>query len=82
MEELLAGTPHRPVPDANGSLVDADIGAYYTWINQQRLAGAEQSAFLVWFEGHGEALAIGPSLQRGAEDASSIHMEGLLRRVT
>ena len=46
--------------DFVGSLIDADMGAYYNWLNQQRLPGAEQSSFLVWFEGHSQALAIGP----------------------
>ena len=26
--------------DLAGSLVDADMGAYYNWLNQQRLPGA------------------------------------------
>jgi alanyl-tRNA synthetase len=43
-----------------GSLVDADMGAYYNWINQQRLPGSEKALFLAWFEDHREALAISP----------------------
>ncbi len=31
--------------DPVGSLIDADLGAYYTWINMRRLAGAEQLRF-------------------------------------
>jgi len=38
--------------DAVGSLIGADMGAYYNWLNQQRLLGAEKPSFLVWFEGH------------------------------
>ncbi len=41
------------------------MGSYYTYLNQQRLTGAEKSSFLVWFEGHNEALAIGPAMPRG-----------------
>lgn len=82
MEQLLAGAAHTPVPDANGSLVDADMGAYYTWINQQRLSGADEGSFLVWFEGHKEALAIGPSVRSGKEESSAIRMDELLKRVT
>jgi len=51
--------------DPVGSLMDGDMGAYYNWLNQQRLPGADQSSFLVWFEGHGEAVAVGPSMARG-----------------
>ena len=60
----------RPEFDPIGSLVDADLGAYYNWLNQQRLPGAEQSSFLVWFEGHNQALAIGPSMPRGTKSTS------------
>ena len=62
MNELLAEAQRKPELDPPGSLIDADMGAYYTWLNQQRLAGAEKSSFLVWFENHNEALAIGPVL--------------------
>jgi hypothetical protein len=67
MNELLLGTNDPADFDPLGSLVDADFGAYYNWLNQQRLPGAERSRFLVWFEGHTEAVAIGPSLPRGTE---------------
>jgi hypothetical protein len=67
MNELLSGSGGRPELDPVGSLVDADMGAYYNWLNQQRLPSAEQSSFVVWFEGHNLALAIGPSTPRGTE---------------
>ena len=70
MNELLSATDARPDLDFVGSLIDADMGAYYNWINQQRLPGAEQSSFLVWFEGHNQALGIGPSMPRGTESTS------------
>ena len=65
MNELLTSVHANAELDLAGSLVDADMGAYYNWLNQQRLPGADQSAFLVWFEGHNQALAIGPSIPRG-----------------
>ncbi|MGA8028712.1 MAG: hypothetical protein WB992_16325 [Bryobacteraceae bacterium] len=82
MRELLAGTQRAPVADPEGSLIDADMGAYYTWINQQRLSGADQASFLVWFEDHAEALAIAPSLPRGAEDNRSIDLQQLVSLVS
>jgi hypothetical protein len=78
MNELLSAVAARPELDFVGSLVDADMGAYYNWLNQQRLPGAEQSSFLVWFEGHSQALAIGPSMPRGTESASPADLEQLL----
>jgi hypothetical protein len=78
MNELLSETEGQTELDLAGSLVDADLGAYYTWINQQRLPGAEQASFLVWFENHSEAVAIGPSMPRGTESTSPTDLRQLL----
>lgn len=78
MNELLSAVAARPELDFVGSLIDADFGAYYNWLNQQRLPGAEQSSFLVWFEGHSQALVIGPSMPRGTESTSAADLEQLL----
>jgi hypothetical protein len=78
MNELLSAS-HAPTElDPLGSLIDGDMGAYYNWLNLQRLAGAEQSSFLVWFEGHNEAIAIGPSWPRGTESKAASSLEQLL----
>jgi hypothetical protein len=82
MKELLAGTAHEPTPDPQGSLIDADMGAFYTYINLQRLPGAEKSGFLVWFEGHPEGLAIGPGLGKARVDAGRITMRELVNRIS
>jgi hypothetical protein len=78
MNELLAGSADAGDLDYAGSLVDADLGAYYTWINQQRLPGADQSSFLVWFENHGEAVAIGPAMSRGAQSNAPIELREVI----
>jgi hypothetical protein len=78
MNELLSGSHPQAELDPVGSLVDADMGSYYHWLNQQRLAGAEQSSFLVWFEEHQEALAISPSLPRGTQSSASAGLGELL----
>src|ERR1700733_9480650 len=62
MNELLYGNQNAVELDFVGSF-DADLGAYYNWLNQQRLTGADRSSFVVWYEGPNEAVAIGPSLQ-------------------
>ncbi len=71
MNELLSGNSDHVELDPAGSLVDGDMGAYYNWLNQQRLPGAEQSSFLVWFENHGDAVAIGPAMSRGTVSNST-----------
>jgi hypothetical protein len=78
MNELLTDRNESPELDPMGSLVDADMGAYYNWLNQQRLPGAEQSLFLAWFEGHSEALAISPALPRGTESTSVADLREVL----
>ncbi|HEX4756523.1 MAG TPA: hypothetical protein VH308_01025 [Terracidiphilus sp.] len=78
MNELLSDSRTTPELDFVGSLVDADMGAYYHWINQQRLPGASQSVFIAWFEDHEQAVVVSPSLPHGVESVSEIGMEKLL----
>ncbi len=78
MNELLAPSSASPELDPVGSLVDADMGAYYNWLNQQRLSGADGASFVAWFEGHNIALAIGPSVPRGTQSDAPIDMNRLL----
>ena len=78
MNELLSNAGGNPELDPMGSLVDADMGAYYHWINQQRLQEYDKSIFLVWFEGHSQALVIAPTLPRGTQSSSSLDLGQLL----
>ena len=78
MNELLSENPANAELDPMGSLVDGDMGAYYHWVNQQRLAGAEQSSFLAWFENHSQAVAIGPSMPRGTASTESATLASLM----
>jgi hypothetical protein len=82
MNELLSNASSNAELDVAGSLVDADMGAYYHWINQQRLTGAKDSAFLVWFEGHNQALVVAPTMPRGAQSDSALDLAGLVRLAT
>lgn len=65
-------------PDPAGSLVDADMGAYYTWLNMRRLTDSAQARFLVWFEGHKQAVAIGPGLPKGTTSDSAMDMHQVM----
>jgi hypothetical protein len=78
MNELLSSDNANPDFDLAGSLIDADMAAYYQWINQQRLPDSERSSFLVWFEGQERALVIAPSLPEGTESNSTIDLGKLL----
>jgi len=82
MRELLTEAQSRPALDPQGSLIDADMGAYYTWVNMQRLAEAERSSFLGWFENGREAIAIGPGYTRGTVSAAPTAMQDILSRIS
>ena len=78
MNEALMSVRMSPVLDPQGALIDADMGAYYTWLNQMRLTGANQSSFLVWFEDHAKALVISPSVARGVESHDPVDLNQLI----
>jgi hypothetical protein len=80
-DQELQGVKGKPALDFTGSLADADIGAYYTWINLQRLPGAENSAFLAWFESHNQAIAISPSIAANTECSDKVDLAEVLRRM-
>jgi hypothetical protein len=80
-DEELSGVQQPTILDPAGSLLDADMGAYYTWVNLQRLSGAAQSCFIAWFEGHGEAVAIAPSCRPGTEFHDQINLAEILGRI-
>ena len=78
MNELLSASESTADLDLAGSVVDADMAAYYHWLNQQRLPGSDRSVFVAWFEGHGQAVAIGPSMPRGAQSDQPLKLDALL----
>ena len=57
------------------------MGAFYMWLDQQRLPGAKQSSFLVWFEGHNQALVVGPGLPANTVSKQSVDMHWLVKQV-
>jgi len=77
-EALMEGARTSPVLDAEGALVDADMGAYYTWLNQTRLTGADAASFLVWFEDRTKALIISPKTARGVESQATVNLSQLI----
>lgn len=78
MNELLTEARNTPELDPQGSIIDADMGAYYTWLNQQRLAGASEATFISWFEGGTEAVAIGPKFKRGSVSEAPVKLGDIL----
>lgn len=81
MEQLLARNPLEQVQDAEGSLIDADMGAYYTWVNQSSLPGAQESRFLVWFEDHNLACVVSPTVPAGKTFTGNVDMQQVLQHM-
>jgi hypothetical protein len=54
------------------------MGAYYTWLDMRRQAGADQMRFLKWFEGYAEAVAIGPGLPAGVTSSNALNMRQII----
>jgi hypothetical protein len=78
MNELLSVSTQKIEYDLEGSLVDGDMGAYYNWINQQRLTAADRSSFIAWFENHNQAIAIGPTVPRGTVSSAPTDLAKIL----
>ena len=78
MNELLAGTADRNAVDRAGSLIDADMAAHYTWIDQQRLTGADHATLIAWSEAHRQAVVVGPNAPRGTTAGTPMTMRQLL----
>ena len=78
MDELLRADSGKPGVDPRGSLIDADIGAFYTWINLQRLPVADRSRFIVCLEDGSEALAVGPGLSKGTISDSKCSLQKIV----
>jgi hypothetical protein len=81
MNEMLTEARGKPESDPQGSLIDADLGSYYTWLNLQRLTGADQATFLAWFEAGTEAVAISPKFKPGIVSDDPVSVGDLVSQV-
>lgn len=79
MERLMGKNPLSQPQDARGSLLDADMGAYYTWINQSRLPGSDASRFLAWWDRGGTAVAVSPGMALGTKSAQRVTIAEILK---
>ena len=81
MDSRLAQPTQEPPPDFAGSLVDAEMGAYLTYLNLMRLPSTERPHFLAWHEGYGQALLIGEGVSAGAQDTRPVQFINLLKQL-
>jgi hypothetical protein len=64
--------------DPDGSLIDADMAAYYAYLEMMRLSDSENSAFLVWFENHSQLFLAGRNVPSGTVSNSPTTIAELL----
>jgi hypothetical protein len=79
MNDLVLASAAEEQLDPHGSMIDADMGAYYTWLNLTRLAGAEKSRFIACHEGGSEAIAIAPTLAAGTHSGQACTLQQILQ---
>jgi hypothetical protein len=78
MDERLSHPKLEPAPDYAGSLVDAEMAAYMSYVNLKRLSGSKNASFLAWHEGYGQAVLVGPNIPEGTVSSSPIQMARML----
>ena len=78
MNDMLEQRAQSAELDAEGALVDADMGIYYAWLAMQRQPRGERANLLAYVEGHGEAFVAGPQVTRGAESTTPLRVSQVL----
>jgi hypothetical protein len=53
--------------DPDGSVRDAEMGAYYTWIEMERITSPGKGTFVAWVEGTSQAVVVGGGAARGTD---------------
>ena len=78
LNEFSSAGPADREPDCAGSLVDGDLAAYYTWLELEKLRGGVGSVFLAWFQGHKQAVLIGPGVPKNVSTSNSLTLRQVL----
>ena len=64
--------------DPDGSLRDAEMGAYYTWIEMDRISTPGKNTFIAWAEGTTQAVLVGGSAPGGTRCDTALHLKEAL----
>jgi hypothetical protein len=70
-------TPHTL--DAQGSLRDAEMGAFYNWIEMSRITAPGKLTFVAWAEGQPYAVVLGPGAPAGTVSGSPITLRQVVQ---
>lgn len=80
LNQLFDAATNVEVPDPEGSLRDADIGAYYILLDLLRIADPAHITFLAWRENQGHAVLISPRAPAGKTDAAPLDLTAALAK--
>ncbi len=78
INDILESRSISPLEDPEGSLVDADMAAYYAYLELRKAPGGEHASFLVWVEGRQDVFIVGPNVARDTESNSPLSMEQVI----
>ncbi len=81
-DDILGGKDKSSDLDPAGSLIDADLAAYYTWLELRKLPGIEKSVFLAWFPGHRAAFLSGPGVPQKVLSNKPVTVDQILKMPT
>jgi hypothetical protein len=76
-ELLRTADPSRMDPE--GSLRDAEMGAYYTWIEMNRITSQGNGTFFAWVEGAAQAVVIGRNAPHGTQCTTPLQLKDALK---
>lgn len=68
-----------PALDPQGSLLDADIGTFYNWIEMNRITAPGKLTFIAWAENQPFAVVIGPAAPAGAVTSTPMTLAQALK---
>jgi hypothetical protein len=65
--------------DPEGSLRDAEMGAYYTWIEMNRITAPGSGSYFAWLEGTSIGVVIGNRAPAGTQCDTPLNLEQVLK---
>jgi hypothetical protein len=65
--------------DVQGSLRDAEMGAFYNWIEMSRISAPGKLTFAVWVEGYPLAVVIGSGSPAGSSSSTPMSLSEALK---
>ncbi len=80
LNQLFDAASNVEVPDPEGSLRDAEMAAYYVWLDTARITEPGRVTFLAWREGQSHAVLIAPRAPAGQVDPTPLTLSAALEK--